>query len=96
MLASFTHILPLTTVVRKRLLPCDGRVLVKIGQKVDSADMVADAVIGRKHLILDVARELNVSARRAATLIKVKRGQRVKCSSRHFWRKRFARRLLPA
>ena len=77
MLASFTHILPLTTIVRKRLLPCDGRVLVKVGQKVDSADMVAEAIIGRKHLILDVARELNVSVRRAAPLIKVKRGQKV-------------------
>ncbi|MCX6079431.1 MAG: hypothetical protein NTW32_07850 [Chloroflexi bacterium] len=77
MLASFTHILPLTTVVRKRILPCDGRILVKVGQKVDPADIVAEAIFGRRHLILNVARELGVSSRRAASLIKLKRGQKI-------------------
>lgn len=77
MLASITHILPLTTVVRKRLLPADGRVIARIGQKVNSTDVVADAVIGRKHLIVDVAHLLRVSPRNAAAYIKIKKGQKV-------------------
>lgn len=77
MLASISHILPLTTVVRKRLLPADGRVVVRVGQKVDASDVVADAFMGRKHLILDVAFGLRVSPRDAVAMIKVKKSQRV-------------------
>lgn len=77
MLASITHILPLTTVVRRRLLPFDGRVIAKLGQKVNPTDVVADAVVGRKHLIVDVARLLHVSPRNAAAHIKIKKGQKV-------------------
>jgi len=77
MLAPISHFLPLTTIVRKRMLPCDGRILAGIGQIVDPPDVVAEAVIGYKHLILDIAKGLYVSPRRAAAFIKVKRGQRV-------------------
>lgn len=77
MLASFTHILPLTTVVRKRLLPCDGRVVARIGQEVEPSEVVAEAIIGRKHMILDIAQGLHVSPRRAAGLILAKKGQKV-------------------
>jgi hypothetical protein len=77
MLASITHILPLTTVVRKRLLPFDGRVIARLGQKVNPTDIVAEAVVGRKHLIVDVARQLRVSPRNVAAYIKIKRGQKV-------------------
>jgi hypothetical protein len=38
---------------------------------------VAEAVIGRKHLIVDVAKLLRVSARSATGLIKVKKGQKI-------------------
>jgi len=78
MLASITHLLPLTTVIRKRLLPCNGRVLARVGQKVDPSVVVAEAIVGRQHTIIDIARSLNVSPRKAAALIKVKRGQKVK------------------
>jgi hypothetical protein len=77
MLAPITHILPLTTIVRKRLLPVDGRVIAKLGQKVNPTDVVAEAVIGHKHLIVDVAKLLNVSPRRAAGLIKAKKGNQI-------------------
>ena len=77
MLASITHILPLTTVVRKRLLPVEGRVIAKLGQKVNPTDVVADAVVGRKHLIVDVARQLRVSPRNVAAYLKIKKGQKV-------------------
>ncbi len=72
MLAPITHILPLTTIVRKRLLPVDGRVIAKPGQKVAAPDVVAETVIGRKHMIVDVAKLLRVSPRSAAAYIKVK------------------------
>jgi hypothetical protein len=77
MLAPITHILPLTTIIRKRLLPVDGRVIAKLGQRVNPTDTVAEAVIGRKHLIVDVAKLLHVSSRSAAGLIKVKKGQKI-------------------
>ncbi|HEY3311622.1 MAG TPA: hypothetical protein VGK00_08290 [Anaerolineales bacterium] len=77
MLTPITHILPLTTVVRRRLLPVDGNVLAKIGQKVEPTDVVAETIVGRKHLIMDIAQELRVSPRQAAALIKLKRGQKV-------------------
>ena len=77
MLASITHILPLTTIVRKRLLPVDGRVIAKLGQRVNPTDIVADAVVGRRHLIVDVAQLLRVSPRNAVAFIKVKKGQKV-------------------
>ena len=77
MLAPITHILPLTTIIRKRLLPVDGRILVKLGQKVNPTDVEAEAIIGRKHLIVDVAKLLRVSPRSAAGLIKVKKGYKI-------------------
>ena len=77
MLAPITHFLPLTTVIRKRMLPCDGHMLTRVGQKVNASDILGEAVVGRKHLILDIGLGLRVSPRRAAALIKVKRGQRV-------------------
>jgi hypothetical protein len=77
MLAPVTHFLPLTTVIRKRLLPCNGRILAGVGQKVDPSDVVAETVVGHKHIILDIAGGLYVSPRRVAAFIKVKRGQKV-------------------
>ncbi len=78
MLASITHYLPLTTIIRRRMLPADGRILVKIGQKVTDLDIIAETMVDHQHLILDVAEGLHVSPRRAGALIKIKRGQKVK------------------
>ena len=76
MLAPLTHILPLTTIIRKRLLPVDGRVIAKLGQKINPTDTVAEAVIGHKHLIVDVAKLLHISPRSAAGYVKVKKAKR--------------------
>lgn len=51
--------------------------IAKVGQKINPTDVVAEALVGRKHLIVDVARLLRVSPRNAAALIKVKKGQKV-------------------
>ena len=43
MLAPVAHVLPVTLVQRKRLLPATGRVLTRKGQKVSAADVIAEA-----------------------------------------------------
>src|SRR5512142_66509 len=76
-IAPVHHILPLTTVIRERLLPIKGTVLVRVGQKVSSADVVAEAVWAREHYFLDVARTLNVPADAADQLIRCKAGDQL-------------------
>ncbi len=73
-IAPVHHILPLTTVIRERLLPIKGTVLVRVGQKVSSADVVAEAVWAREHYFLDVARTLGISPDDADRLIRCKAG----------------------
>ncbi|GAB4481828.1 MAG: hypothetical protein OHK0031_04020 [Anaerolineales bacterium] len=77
MLASSLRILPLTTIVRTRALPVEGRVLVRPGQKVTPADVIAEALVNQKHSILDVAAELGIPPAHADAALKVKRGQKI-------------------
>lgn len=77
MIAPVTHILALTSVVRTRMLPSEGRIIARVGQKVTPTDVVAEAIVGRKHLIVDFALELNLLPKKASSLLKVKKGQRV-------------------
>ncbi len=60
MLAPVTHILPLTKVIRARMLPSAGRVSVRAGQKVSAADVIAEAHVPSKHLLIDIRRALNI------------------------------------
>jgi hypothetical protein len=60
MLAPVTHVLPMTRIRRHRLLPVTGRVLVRKGQTLTPLDVVAEAVLEPKHILLDVARGLGV------------------------------------
>lgn len=77
MFASSLRILPLTTIVRTRALPAEGRVLVRPGQKVTPADVIAETTVRQKHSILDVAAELGIPPSRADSALKVKRGQKI-------------------
>lgn len=74
MLAPVTHILPLTTITRARMLPIPGEVSVRVGQKVAPTDVIAEAIIPRGHIVIDVARELGETPEQAEKFIKVKRG----------------------
>ncbi len=74
MLAPVTHILPLTTILRERLLPVPGVVNVRLDQRVSASDVVAEARWAREHLLLDVARKLGISASAADGLIRCQVG----------------------
>lgn len=77
MLAPMIHILPLATIMRTRLLPVDGKIITGVGQKVNPTDTVAEAIVGRKHVVIDLTQRLGVSQRQVAKLLKVKKGQKV-------------------
>jgi len=74
MLAPVTHILPLTTIQRERLLPVRGLVQARLGQRVSATDVVAEARWAREHALVDVARKLGVSSAAADRLIRLKIG----------------------
>ena len=77
MQAPVHHIIGLTSIVRERLLPISGTVLVRLNSKVNPNDVVAEANWAREHVLLDVARTLGVSVSAADRLIKCKEGDRL-------------------
>jgi hypothetical protein len=60
MLASVTHMLPLTNIRRTRALTVPGKVLVRAGQKVSASDVVAQALAPSGHMVLDIRRGLGI------------------------------------
>lgn len=77
MLASITHILPLTTIRRERFLPVPGRLLVRKGQKVSTTDIVGEAKVYSEHLLLDLVGGLGMPAQKADRYLQCKAGNRV-------------------
>lgn len=77
MLATVTHLHPLTTIRRTRLLPNRGKVLVRKGQKVNVTDVIAEVDINPKHQLLNVARGLGLPASQADHYIQCKEGTNV-------------------
>lgn len=77
MQAPITHILASTTIRRYRQLLVNGRVLVRRGQPVSPVDVVAEAVLTPQHMLLDVARGLDMQPAQADKLLQVKAGDEV-------------------
>ncbi len=69
MLVPVIHILPLTKIEKERVLPLPGRVVVRQGQKVAPRDVVAEAQLKPRHLLLNIAKSLGVSLEQADDLI---------------------------
>ncbi len=80
-LAPVHHILPLTSIVRERLLPVTGKVTARLNQRVSSTDVVAEATWSREHIFLDVARTLNVTPDAADKLLRCKNGDRLQAGA---------------
>lgn len=76
-LAQTSYVIPLTTIYRQRVLSVPGRVLVRQGQKVAPQDILAQAILGSEHVLLDVGRGLRVPARKAEKFIDRVAGEQV-------------------
>ena len=70
MQAPVHHVIGLTLIVRERVLPISGNVTARIQQKVSPNDVIAETRWAREHVLLDVARLLNVSPNMADRLVK--------------------------
>jgi hypothetical protein len=77
MLAPVHHIIGLTAIIRERVLPVAGRVAAKLNQRVGPSDVVAEATWSREHVLLDVARTLQMAPNAADRIIKLKIGDAV-------------------
>jgi hypothetical protein len=75
MLAPIAHFLPLSNIRRTRLLPFPGRVLVKTGQKVNAAEIIAETHLPNRHHLLDVRKAFGVNGATADTLITRQKGE---------------------
>jgi hypothetical protein len=77
MLSPITHFLPITTIRRERLLPVQGRVIVRKGQKVSATDVIAEAMLAPEHIVLEVARGLGISASKADAALQFQAGEEI-------------------
>ncbi|MGC9394139.1 MAG: hypothetical protein ACP5J4_04735 [Anaerolineae bacterium] len=77
MFIPYSIVNPLTTVRLPRRLPRPGEVLVRLGEAVDPARVVAQTVEPADFCIVDVARELKVPVKKVKAYLKVNRGATV-------------------
>jgi hypothetical protein len=81
MQAPVHHIIGFASILRERRLPLPGTVLARLNQKVSPNDIIAEAVRGREHILLNVAQMLGVSPAAADRLIKCKADDRIAASA---------------
>ena len=68
---------PVSHIVRRRVLPIPGDVMVRVGDRVQPDDIVAEASIKGQLYPIDLARALKVSARSVPDRLEVAEGQSV-------------------
>ena len=77
MLAPVSHNLALTTIIRKRLLPVQGDVVVKLNQHILATDTVAEAEFSHKHHLVDIAHILGIKPSVAEKMVSVRVGEKL-------------------
>ncbi len=77
MLAPIRHIIPITNIARDRVLPKQGKVVVRRGQKVAAGDVIAECVMAPAHLILDLGMGLGLPDAQAKEHLQRKPGEQV-------------------
>jgi hypothetical protein len=75
-----SRITPLTVIRRERLLPAPGQVLVKLGDTLSPADVVARCQVPGVMRIIDVGRALQMDRQRAAQIIRKSPGDSVQAN----------------
>ncbi len=72
-----TRFSPLTRIVRRRLLPAPGEVRVRVGDRVQADEIVAETRIEGQVRMIDLAADLQLSRRAVARHLRVEPGQTV-------------------
>lgn len=76
-LSPVAHVLPITTVRRVRTLPVPGSVTVRVNERVQAQDVIAEAELAPRHHFLDLSRGLGVPLREASQHLVKSPGDRV-------------------
>lgn len=76
-LPSVTHVTPMTTIRRERVLPVPGSVTVRVNEKVQAADVVAVAEPTPRHIFIDIGRGLGIPESQVGRHLVRERGDRV-------------------
>jgi hypothetical protein len=76
-LPSITHVIPMTTIRRERVLPVPGAVTVRVNEKVQASDVIAEAEVAQRFYYLDVVRGLGLPLPQVGRYITCQRGDRV-------------------
>jgi len=72
-----THVIPMTTIRRELTLPVPGTVVVRMNERVQAGDVLAEAEPAARYYTLDLARALGVSPKEAVRHLRRERGERV-------------------
>ena len=76
--APVTHLLPLTSIHRGRMLEGHGKVLVRVGQEVSAVEVIAEESSPNEHLLIDVPSALGLAQEQfSKDLLACKEGDRV-------------------
>lgn len=77
MFAPTRHVLPMTLIRRRRMLPAAGKVLVRHGQKLGALDTVAEAGLAPEFVLIDTGRGLGLAPNKTERYIQCQVGNRI-------------------